>query len=53
MNIEKGLRDIESFDVCHLPIVSAFCDKIGLSGLIDDALNAQMVYLLTCRQIPS
>lgn len=42
MNIEESLRDIESFDVCHLPIISAFCDKISLPGLIDNALNTQM-----------
>jgi len=42
MDIEESFKDIESFDVCHLPIVSAFCDKIGLSGLVDDALNTQM-----------
>jgi len=42
MDIEESYKDIESFDVCHLPIVSAFCDKIGLTGLIDDALNTQM-----------
>ena len=42
MDIEESLRDIESFDVCHLPIVSAFCDKIGLSNLIDNALNTHM-----------
>jgi len=42
MEIEENFKDIESFDVCHLPIVSAFCDKIGLSSLIDNALNARM-----------
>ena len=42
MDIEESLRGIESFDVCHLPIISAFCDKIGLSSLIDNALHSQM-----------
>jgi len=42
MDIEESLKGIESFDVCHLPIISAFCDKIGLSSLIDNALHSQM-----------
>jgi len=42
MDIPEGLKDIESFDVRHAPIISAFCDKIGLSSTIDNALESQM-----------
>jgi len=42
MDIPEGLKDIESFDVRHGPIISAFCDKIGLSSTVDNALESQM-----------
>ena len=42
MDIPENLKDIESFDVRHGPIISAFCDKIGLSSIIDSALDSQM-----------
>lgn len=42
MDIPSGYNDIESFDVRHGPIISAFCDKIGLSSIIDKALDYQM-----------
>lgn len=41
MDTPNDFKDIESFDVCHLPIIKAFCDKIGLSYLIDNALKAK------------
>lgn len=42
MDIPEGLKDIESFDVRHGPIISAFCNKIGLSSTVDNALKSQM-----------
>lgn len=42
MDIPEGYKDIESFDVRHGPIISAFCDKIGLSFIVDKALDCQM-----------
>ncbi len=42
MDIPEGLKDIESFDVQHGPIIGAFCDKIGLSSTVDNALKSQM-----------
>jgi transposase len=42
MDIPEGLKDIESFDVRHGPVISAFCDKIGLSSTVDNALKSQM-----------
>ncbi len=42
MDIPENLKDIESFDVRHSPIISAFCDKIGLSSTVDNALESQM-----------
>ena len=41
MDAPDDFKDIESFDICHLPIIKAFCDKIGLSYLIDNALKAK------------
>ena len=42
MDIPEILKDIESFDVRHGPIIGAFCDRIGLSSTIDNALESQM-----------
>ncbi len=42
MDIPEGLKDIESFDVRHAPIISAFCDKMNLSSIVDNALESQM-----------
>jgi len=42
MDIPGGYKDIESFDVRHAPIISAFCDKINLSSIIDKALDTKM-----------
>ena len=42
MDIPQNLKDIESFDVRHGPIISAFCDRIGLSSTVDNALKSQM-----------
>lgn len=42
MDIPENLKDIESFDVRHGPIIGAFCDKIGLSSTVDNALESQM-----------
>jgi len=42
MNIPNGYKDIESYDVRHGPVIATFCDKIGLSSIVDKALNCQM-----------
>jgi len=42
MDIPEGLKNIESFDVRHAPIIGAFCDKINLSSTVDKALDSQM-----------
>jgi len=35
-------RDIESYDVCHGPIIAAFCDKILLLVIANKALDCNM-----------
>ena len=42
MDIPNGYKDIESYDVRHGPVISAFCDKIGLSSVVDKALDCNM-----------
>lgn len=42
MEIPDNYQDIESFDVRHLPIIRAFCDKIGISPIIERALDTKM-----------
>ena len=40
--VSMNLEDIESFDVRHLPIIRAFCDKTRISSIIDSALDTRM-----------
>ena len=42
MEIPDNYQDIESFDVRHLPIIRAFCDKISISSIIDRSLDTKM-----------
>ena len=42
MDIPEGYEDIESYDVRHGPAIAAFCDKIGLSAIVDKALDCNM-----------
>ena len=42
MDIPKGYEDIESYDVRHLPVIAAFCDKIELCAIVDKALGCNM-----------
>ena len=42
MDIPKGYKDIESYDVRHLPVIAAFCDKIELCAIVDKALGCNM-----------
>jgi len=42
MDIPENLKDIESFDVRHAPIIGAFCDNINLSSIIDSTLDTKM-----------
>jgi len=42
MDIPEGYEDIESYDVQHLPIVAAFCDKIEICAIVDKALDCNM-----------
>jgi len=42
LEIPDNYKDIESFDVRHLPIIRAFCDKIDISHIIERALDAKM-----------
>ncbi|MHB1334840.1 MAG: DUF4277 domain-containing protein [Candidatus Humimicrobiaceae bacterium] len=42
MGIPDNYKDIESFDERHLPIIRAFCDKIGISSIIERALDTRM-----------
>jgi len=42
MNIPEGYEDIESYDVRHLPVIAAFCDKMGLCAIVDKALGCNM-----------
>jgi len=42
MDIPEDLKDIESYDVRHSPVIAAYCDKIGLVSIINKALKANM-----------
>ena len=42
MDIPQGYRDIESYDVRHGPVISSFCDKIGLPTIVNKALDCNM-----------
>ena len=42
MEIPEDLKDIESYDVRHGPVIAAYCDKIGLVSIINKALKANM-----------
>jgi transposase len=42
MEIPEGLKDIESYDVRHGPVIAAFCDRIGLVPIINKALGCNM-----------
>ncbi len=42
MDLPEGYKDIESYDVRHMPIVASYCDKIGVCSIVDKALDADM-----------
>ena len=42
MDIPEGYENIETYDVRHLPIIAAFCDKMGLCAIVNKALDSQM-----------
>jgi transposase len=42
MDIPEGYEDIESYDVRHVPIIAAFCDKIEIPAIVDKALGCNM-----------
>lgn len=42
MDIPDNYKDIESYDVRHLPVISAFCDKMGLCTIVNKALGCNM-----------
>ena len=42
MEIPEDLKDIESYDVRHGPVIAAYCDRIGLVPIINKALNCNM-----------
>lgn len=42
MDIPDNYKDIESYDVRHLPIIAAFCDKIEICAIVDKALDCNM-----------
>jgi len=42
MDIPEGYEGIESYDVRHLPVIAAFCDKIEIPAIVDKALNCNM-----------
>ena len=42
MEIPENYKDIEGFDVQHGLAIGAFCDKFGLSTIVDKALDCQM-----------
>lgn len=42
MDIPSNYKDIESYDVRHSPVIASFCEGIGLSSIVDRALEANM-----------
>ena len=42
MDIPKGYKDIESYDVRHLPVIAAFCDKMTIPDIVNKALGFNM-----------
>ena len=44
MDLPNNYKSIQSYDVRHLPIIKAFCDKLNIAGIIDAALDTRMEY---------
>jgi hypothetical protein len=42
MDIPEGCEEIESYDARHVPVIAAFCDKMGLIAIVDKALDCNM-----------
>ncbi len=44
MDLPDNYKNIQSYDVRHLPIIRSFCDKLNIANIIDSTLDTKMAY---------